>query len=126
MVTDDQIIVVHGDVPAEIDIGSDGSLYVSSTRADLNDIFRSENLDADGHGGGQAVMPYNDGFLAVGRYRLRSALGFREDGLELYKVANILNIFSLEAYSLADRKTQIYTNQYASRSIWPSRDWVCG
>ena len=31
MVTDDQIIVVHGDVPAEIDIGSDGSLYVSST-----------------------------------------------------------------------------------------------
>ena len=104
LVTNDQITVIHGDVPADVDIGSDGSLYVSSIGAELNDIFRSENLDAEGHGGGQAVMSYDGGILVAGRYRLRSALAGREDGLELYKVTNISNIFSLEAHTAADRR----------------------
>ncbi|MEE2755100.1 MAG: MopE-related protein [Myxococcota bacterium] len=103
-VDDNQVTVIHGDVPPDPDIGSDGNLYISSIGRDLNGVFRTENLDAEGHGGGQAVMSFETGLLIAGRYRLRSALGFREDGLELYKLTDVSSIYSLEAYTIADRR----------------------
>ncbi|MBV72249.1 MAG: hypothetical protein CMH52_13065 [Myxococcales bacterium] len=103
-VENNQVTVIHGDVPPDPDIGSDGNLYISTIDQGLSGVVRTNNLDAEGHGGSQAIMSFEEGLLIAGRYRLRSALGFREDGLNLYKLTEVSSIYSLEAYTIADRR----------------------
>jgi hypothetical protein len=100
----DQILVLYGNVPLTPDVSSDGNFFVSQTSVPPSGQFRTEQLDAEGHGGGQALFAYGSGYLAIGRYRLRSALGFREDGLNLYKLTETSTVRVLESHSAADRR----------------------
>jgi len=104
VITNGQLSVLHGDVPLDPDLGSDGNLWISTTGVPPGARFQTEQFDAEGHGGGQSVMTYETGFLAVARYRLRSALGFREDGLGLHKVTDSSIQRTLEHHSIADRR----------------------
>jgi len=99
----DQLLVFHGGRPLEPDAGSDSTLYMSTTSWPPN-VFQTEEFDIDGFGGGQSVIPYEDGFLIFARQRIRNALGFRFDGLSMRKVTEVTTQRILEDHSFGDRR----------------------